>query len=416
MRVEWKIAWRYLFSKKGHSSINVVSGVSAAAVAVVTAAMVCVLSVMNGFAGLVEGMFSTFDPELKIVSTQGKSFTTDNDAIDALYHLDYVEAISQVIDEVALVQYYDSTAFRVIDHQLPVRVLGIDTVYRRVTRLDSIIVDGKDRIGDSYFEHAIVGRGLAQQLEVGVHYRNNWLRLYAPRRREAVNMTRQDLNFRDTTVLASGVFAVGQVKYDDQLMLIHLPLARRLFDYEPNRVSALCLRLSDYSSAHKKAIQETLGSDYRVLDRYEQQEDFFRIFEIEKWLTLLLLIFILMIAGFNVIGSLTMLILDKRDSIRTLHHLGARPSQIRRIFLIEGWLISIIGTVIGLAIGLVLCLIQQHVGVIKMGNGTDYIIATYPVIVQARDILLVGLVVFTLGWLAAWIPSRKIEPDTTDTP
>ena len=335
MRLELHIAWRYLFSKKGHNAINIVSGVSAAAVGVVAAAMVCVLSVMNGFGALVERMFSEFDPEIRITAAAGKSFRLDTLPVQQALALPFVQAASQVVEETALVRYKD--------HQQPARIMGVDTVFQHITHIDSILSEGYFSVYDGAFERCVMGRGLAAQIGINAHFVGA-VHLYAPKRLERVNMLRPDDAFLHETAFMAGTFAVNQTTYDDQLLLVSLPLARRLFQYDTLMVTSLELQLASDSrlSARrmKTQLRECLGDGYIVADRYEQQADFFRILKIEKLLTALLLAFILLIACFNVIGSLSMLIIDKQEDIRILQHLGATNQTIRRTFLYEGWLIT----------------------------------------------------------------------------
>lgn len=392
------IAWRYLFSKKGHNAINIVSGVSAVAVAVVTAAMICVLSVMNGFGALVEHMFSEFDAELLVLPAEGTTLRTDAPEITELYALDGIEAVSAQLEQTALVRYKD--------HQTPARVLGVDSLFARTAHIDSIITDGYYSVYDGAFERAVLGRGLAAQIGINAHF-TGALHLYAPNRTERVNLLRPDKSLVHEHAFIAGTFAVNQMEYDDQLMLVSLTLAQRLFGYDDHTVSAL--RIQTNTKHLKQRIAQTLGSEYRVLDRYEQQSDFYRILRIEKLLTFLLMVFILLIAGFNLIGSLSMLILDKRDDIRILSHLGADESLIRRIFRTEGWLISSLGALAGLVLGTILCLGQQHFGWLKLGNGSDYVISAYPVVLEPTDILIVALIVLLLGFLTAWYPTRKLK-------
>ena len=404
MRPELHIAWRYLFSKKGHNAINIVSGVSAAAVGVVTAAMVCVLSVMNGFGALVEQMFSEFDPEIRITAAAGKSFRLDTLPVQQALALPFVQAASEVVEETALVRYKD--------HQQPARVMGVDSVFQYITHIDSIITDGYFSVFDGAFDRCVMGRGLAAQIGVNAHFVGA-VHLYAPKRLERVNMLRPDDSFLHETAFMAGTFAVNQTTYDDQLLLVSLPLARRLFQYDTLTVTALELQLvrgSRLSSRQMKAqLRECLGEGYVVADRYEQQADFFRILKVEKLLTALLLAFILLIACFNVIGSLSMLIIDKQDDIRILRHLGATPHTIRRIFLCEGWLITALGAMVGLIFGLTICLLQQHLGLLKLGSGTDYVISAYPVLVQAGDVVAVAAIVLGLGFFAAWYATRTLR-------
>lgn len=400
--LESHIAWRYLFSKKGHNAINIVSGISAAAVAVVTAAMICVLSVMNGFGALVERMFSEFDPVLLVVPTEGQTLRTDTAPILSLYAREDIEAISMQLEQTALIRYKD--------HQLPARVLGVDSLFTHTAHIDSIITDGFYSVWDGAFERMVLGRGLAAQIGMNAHF-TGALHLYAPKRTGTINLMRPDLSLLHEHAFIAGTFAVNQIEYDDQLLLVSLPLAQRLFDYDEHTASALRITPKDKSkiSNLQSQISQTLGPGYKVLNRYEQQADFFRILRIEKLLTILLLVFILLIASFNIIGSLTMLIIDKSEDIRILSHMGADEPTIRRTFLIEGWLISSLGTLAGLIIGVALCLCQQYFGWLKLGDGSDYIISSYPVQVQALDILLVAVIVLALGFIAAYYPSRKIK-------
>ena len=399
---ESHIAWRYLFSKKGHNAINIVSGISAAAVTVVTAAMVCVLSVMNGFGTLVERLFSEFDPVLLVVPAEGQTLRTDTLPIVSLYAREDIEAVSMQLEQTALIRYKD--------HQIPARVMGVDSLFRQTAHIDSVITDGYYSVWDGAFERTVLGRGLAAQIGMNAHF-TGALHLYAPERTGRINLMRPDQSLRHEHAFIAGTFAINQIDYDDQLLLVSLPLAQRLFGYDEHTATALRIQLKDeeLTANSQKLIAKTLGPGYKVLDRYEQQADFFRILRIEKLLTVLLLVFILIIASFNIIGSLNMLIIDKRDDIRILSDLGANASTIRRIFLLEGWFISALGTLAGLVLGVAVCLGQQHYGWLKLGSGYDYIISAYPVQVQATDILLVGAIVLALGFVAAWYPSKKIK-------
>ena len=406
--LENKIAWRYLFSKKGHNAINIVSGISAAAVMVVTAAMVCVLSVMNGFGALVERMFGELDPELLVVPAEGQTLRTDTLPVVSLYAREDMEAISMQLEQTALIRYKD--------HQLPARVMGVDSLFTLTAHIDSVITDGYYSVWDGAFERTVLGRGLAAQIGMNAHF-TGALHLYAPERTGRINLLRPDQSLRHEHAFIAGTFAINQLEYDDQLLFVSLPLAQRLFGYDEHTASALRIEVSHQKSEIRKSeisnlkseISKTLGPGYKVLDRYEQQADFFRILHIEKLLTVLLLVFILLIASFNIIGSLSMLIIDKREDIRILSHMGADAPMIRRIFLLEGWFISILGAVLGLIAGVALCLGQQHFEWLKLGSGNEYIISAYPVVVQPTDVLLVGFIVLILGFVAALYPTRKMH-------
>lgn len=373
---------------------------SAAAVGVVTAAMVCVMSVMNGFGVMVEQLFSQFDPDIRIEAATGKSFRLDPATPASLSSLPSVDMLSESVEETALV-YYD-------DKQMPVQLRGVDTAFAQLTHIDSIITDGKYMVYDGAFERAVLGQGLAWQLGIGAHFVQG-MQVYAPKRTGRVNMLRPDESFNRETCFIAGTFAVQQTKYDDALMLVSIHLARRLLDYGDDEVSALLVKVKDGVSIRqaKKELRSVLGNDYQILDRYEQQKDFFRILRIEKLLTALLLAFILLIATFNIIGALSMLIIDKQKDIQILSDLGADRKMIRNIFLYEGWLISALGAAVGLVAGLAICLVQEHFGILKMGSGTEYVVSAYPVAVQGTDILIIAAIVLALGAVAAYIPARN---------
>ncbi len=402
MKTELKIAWRYLFAKKQYNAIHIISGISAAAIGVVTAAMICVLSVMNGFGVMVEQLFSQFDPDIRIEAVSGKSFHDEGEQFDALRQLPAVALVSQTIEETALLQFED--------RQMPVRLCGVDSIFPTLTHIQDIITDGEYEVHDGAFDRAVLGRGLAWQIGVGAHFIHP-LQLYAPKRTARVNMLRPDQAFNEEICFIAGTFAVQQAQYDDEMMLVDIPLTRRLLEYGEKEVTALLIQLSPNASARQaeRDIQSLLGKDYNVLNRYEQQADFFRILRVEKLLTTLLLVFILLIASFNIIGSLSMLIIDKQSDIQTLSHLGANQQTIRRVFLFEGWMISTLGAICGLVVGLIICLLQEHFGLLKLGNGAEYVVSAYPVAVQATDLLIVTIVVLSLGFIAAWIPARRIK-------
>lgn len=399
------IAWRYLFSKKGHHAINIVSGISAAAVAVITAAMICVLSVMNGFGSLVEKMFSAFDPDLKIVSVSGQSFSTQDPAIEQALRLPQVVLSCPVVERQALLQYKD--------HQLPATLMGVDTTFARLTSIDSIITSGHFTTFDGAFERIVFGRGLAITLGVKAQFVEA-IHLYAPKRDQVSAITPSLSSLTSSYAFISGEFAVNQSAYDDRYAIISLDHARRLFNFDSTEVTALYLKLDPNlsASATKRvhaSLHTMLADNYDVQDRYEQQADFFRVLKVEKLLTAILLVFILLIAGLNMISSLSMLIIDKQQDTATLRNLGASDKQLRRIFLNEGYLINALGAAIGIGIGLALCLIQQSWGVLKLGNGSDYIISAYPVEVQALDIVGVLLSVLLLGFITSHIPAKNIK-------
>ena len=402
MKTELKIAWRYLFAKKQFNAIHIITAISSVAVGVVTAAMVCVLSVMNGFGVMVEQLFSQFDPDLRITTQKGKSFSISEEKKDELLGLPSVDLLSESITETALVYFEDK--------QMPVQLQGVDAEFDELTGIEQIITDGHYEVYDGAFDRAVLGQGLAWKLGIGARFVSG-IEVYAPKREGKVNMLRPDANFNRETCFIAGTFAVNQQKYDDNLMLVDIALTRRLLDYDSTEVTALQVAVAEGYSVKqaKKEIVSVLGEGYAVQDRYEQQEDFFRILRVEKLLTTLLLVFILLIATFNGIGSLSMLIIDKQQDIRTLSHLGASEKMIRRVFVLEGWMVNALGALGGLVVGLVVCLLQEHLGLLKLGNGAEYVIEAYPVAVQGWDIVMVIVVVLALGAISSWIPARRIK-------
>jgi len=397
-----KVAFRYIFSKKSHNAINVISGISATGVAIGTMALVVVLSVFNGFEQLIANMFSAFDPDFRITAVEGKSFEIDEDPWQTIRKMPDVAVFTEVVEENALLRFRD--------RQMAATVKGVGENYRQLTDIDSIMYDGKFELFDGAFERAVVGIGLAGSLSLGAHFIDP-LYIYAPKRTSRINMLRPESSFNQAATFTSGIFAVQQVQYDNQYVLVSLDLARELFEYEAHVVSCIELKINDKADAAKlqKQLQAIVGSDFVVKNRYEQQESFFKIMQVEKWITFLILSFILLIASFNIIGSLSMLIIDKQADIKTLRSLGASTSQIKSIFLLEGWMISALGALFGILLGTVISLVQQHFGVLRMGSG--YVVDAYPVVLVPSDILYVFITVVVMGFLAAYYPVRYINPE-----
>ncbi len=398
MKTELLIAWRYLFSKKSHNAINIVAGISAAGVGVATMALVCVLSVLNGFNRLIEDMFSAFDPDLRIESVEGKTIVLDS--LKNIATLPQVDVMALTIEENALVRFSNK--------QLPATIKGVDTCFNQLTNIDSIMFDGSFQTFDGAFERCVPGVGLASKMGITPYFIDP-VRIYAPQKGKQINLVRPDRSFNEASTFISGIFAVQQAKYDDTYMIVSLQLAQELFGYKNNEATAVEIKLKNNDNAKeaKKLIKDILGNSYTVLDRYEQQADFFRIVKIEKWITFFLLSFILLIATFNIIGSLSMLIIEKKQDIQILQSLGATPSFIYKIFLLEGWMISAIGALIGLIVGTLICWGQQQYGWLRMGAG--YIIDAYPVHLQVADLLLILITVWTLGFIAAFYPAQKAK-------
>jgi len=396
----FRIARRYLFSKKSHNAINIISGISATGVAIGTMALVVVLSVFNGFESLISDMFSTFDPDLKITLVQGKTFDLNSTEFSEIRNLKSVAYFTEVIEENALLRFKDK--------QMPATIKGVSNEFEKMTRIDSIMYDGKFQLYDGAFERAVPGIGVASILGLGVHFIDP-LYIYAPKRTSNINLLRPENSFNQIGTFVSGVFAVKQLQYDDHYVLVSIALARDLFEYDKNTVSAVELKVAAGANIDKvqKQIQTLIGNRFQVKNRYEQQESFFKIMKIEKWITYLILCFILLIASFNIISSLSMLIIDKKADIETLRNLGANNQIIKRIFLFEGWMISAVGAIVGIGLGAGLCLLQEKFGFLKLGSG--YVVESYPVVTNMLDMLLVFATVMVMGLLAAYYPVRYLK-------
>lgn len=401
MNFPFYIARRYLFSKKSHNAINIISMVSVAGVVVATIALVCALSVYNGFNDLVSTLFSSFDPQLKLTPRSGKVFDPAAPGIEQIKALPEVAFVSEVLQDNALVRYRD--------RQVVATVKGVDDRFGALVSIDSILIDGRFALREDVVDYATLGVGLASALGVNAGFVSP-LEIYAPKRDEKVNLSNPASSFQVEYAYTGGVFCINQQVYDENFMLVPLALARALFRYE-NEVSALEIKLKEGAnvSAVKKEIQQLAGAAFRVEDRHEQQQASFKMMQVEKWMTFLILSFILAIALFNVVGSLSMLMIEKQEDVRTLRNMGAGDALIRRIFLFEGWMISGFGALIGIGLGLALCLLQQELGLIKLGQTAGaFIIDAYPVRVEAADLLTVFVTVLTIGFLAAWYPVRYL--------
>ena len=360
MNLPFYIAKRYLFSKKSHHAINIISGISVCGVALATLALVCTLSVFNGFQELVAGFFTSFDPELKITVKEGKVFDSQDERLARVKALPDVDVFTCTLEENAMVQYKNKQAM--------VTLKGVEDNFEQLVAIDSILYGrGKFMLHDEVADYGIPGIQLTSVLGSGLAFVDP-LEVYAPKRNAKVNLANPSASFNRSYLYSPGVaFIVNQQKYDDAYILVSLDFARRLFDYT-TEVSAVELKLRPGSSTGevKEEISRILGDGFVVADRYEQQADVFRIMEIEKLISYLFLTFILMIACFNVIGSLSMLIIDKKRDVATLRNLGASDHLIVRIFLFEGRMISLIGAVIGIVLGLALCYIQQRFGLLTL--------------------------------------------------
>ena len=401
MNFPFFIARRYLFSKKSTHAINVISAISVVGVAVATMALVVTLSVFNGFHDLVASFFTSFDPQLKIQPVAGKTVAADDPILTEIRQLPQVEIATECLEDQALAIYHGRQAMVVVK--------GVDDNFDQLTHINEILMgEGEFCLHAADLHYGILGIRLAEQLATGYTYQEP-LKIYAPRREGQFDMTAPENAFEEDELYSPGVlFNVKQSKYDQNYVLTSIGFARRIFDQQ-GMLSSLELRLKPGSNfdAVKKEIKRLCGTKFLVRDRFEQQDDTFKIMKIEKFIAYIFLTFILMVACFNIIGSLSMLIIDKKDDVVTLRNLGASDKQIVRIFLFEGRMISAIGAIIGIAVGLLLCWAQQQFGLVALGSSSgSFVVNAYPVSVHPEDIILVFFTVLLVGFLSVWYPVR----------
>ena len=400
MNFPFYIARRYLFSKKSTNAINIISGISVLGVAVATMALVVTLSVFNGFSDLVASFFTDFDPQLKIVPVEGKTAPADDPVLAEIKAMPEIYVATECVEDQALAVYNGRQAMVIIK--------GVEDNFDSLTHIrEKLDGDGTFELHAADIQYGILGRQVIDVLGIGYYYFPLPLKVYAPRREGQLDMSDPADGFIEDELYSPGVvFEIKQSKYDRNYILTSIGFARRLFDQQ-GMLSSLELRLKQGSDfeAVKERIKQVVGDKYQVMDRYEQQEDTFRIMKIEKLIAYIFLTFILMVACFNIIGSLSMLIIDKKDDVVTLRNLGASDRQITQIFLFEGRLISAIGAIIGIALGLLLCWIQQTYGIISLGSSEgSFVVNAYPVSVHPLDVIIIFLTVLAVGFLAVWYP------------
>lgn len=404
MSFPFYIAKRYLFSKKSTNVINIISGISMLGVAMASMAMVVTLSVFNGFSDLVASLFTNFDPQIEVTPTEGKTAPADDSVLTSIRQLPEIEVATECVEDQALAVYKGRQAM--------VTIKGVEDNFEQLTHINDILQgDGRFELHAAELQYGIPGIRLAEALGMG--YRFDTLFIYAPRRVGQLDLNDPENGFvRESDgnppyLYSPGVvFSVLQSKYDSRYILTSVGFARRIFDQQ-GMLSSLELRLKPGSNfeAVKSKIKELAATKYHVRDRFEQQDDTFSIMKIEKLVAYLFLTFILIVACFNVIGSLSMLIIDKRDDVGTLRALGATDKQVSHIFLFEGWLIAILGAIVGILIGLLLCWLQQQYGFIALGRSEgSFVVDAYPVSVHPWDIVVVFLTVMAVSFLAAWYP------------
>jgi len=392
------IARRYLVSKKKQHIINIISIISAVGIGVGTFALVVVLSVFNGFDGLIKSYFSILDPDIKISAREGKYFDPDEIVSQVLPAIPGIAGFSEVIEDNALLTYNNRQFIAVLK--------GVSDNFSRITGIDTLMVGGKFILEEGGASFAVPGQGVASYLGIDLNYQEV-IRAYVPRK--GLQSGLEMINaLNSKAIYPSGIFSLLE-EVDAQTVFVPLSFAAELFETE-NRVSAVEIKLLPGIGEKQicKAIDKQTGQRYLVKNKYQQHESLYRTMNSEKWMTYLILSFILIIASFNILGSLSMLIIDKKDDIQILRSMGASSRLIRMIFLFEGWLISISGCLTGLVTGVLVCWIQIHFELITLPGEGSFVISAYPVDIQIPDLLLIIMLVLTIGFLAAWYPVRFI--------
>lgn len=397
------IARRYLFSKKSHNAINIISGISVCGVALATLALVCTLSVFNGFHDLISSFFTHFDPDLKLEVIKGKTFTPDSATLARLRAIPDVEVVSLTLEDNAMAKYKGQ--------QVMVTIKGVDDDFQALTNIEEILYGNPEfKLYDEVADYGVLGSQLMYTLGTGFDPYDP-VEVYAPRRGVKVNLSNPMSSFRRQPLyLAGNVLNINDARYSSSYIVTSLDYARRLFDYN-TEVSAIEVRLSPKANEAKvkQSIVTLMGEGYTVKNRYEQQAATFKVVEIEKFVTYLFLCFILMVACFNIISSVSMLILDKQANAETLRSLGATDSFVARIFIYEGNLIALLGAVIGLVLGVVLCLLQQEFGIIGLGGDGQFVVDAYPIRVKFTDLLLVLVSVVAVSAISVWMPIKVLN-------
>lgn len=378
--------------------INIISLISVIGVTVGTAALIIVLSAFNGLDSLLKSMNDSFDPDLKVLPANGKVFSLDNPEIKRIYSYEAISDISETLQENALLRYDDQ--------QYIATVKGVDDRFKNVTGVDTMLYVGDYILKHNNQPYAIVGQGVAYFLSLNLNYIDPIV-IYIPKRDAKIGINPQQA-FNRNYIFPSAIFAIQQ-EFDTKYILVPIDYARELFNYA-NEVSALELKVKqDYTMDNvQEDLQTILGPDYEVKNRYQLHEAFYKIMKSEKFYIFLILTFILIVASFNIIGSLTMLIIDKKEDISTFRSLGANLKTIRRIFLTEGWLITIVGAIFGLILGYLVCWIQIKFEPIKLGSSGSFIVDAYPIKLIWTDFMLIFLTVVSIGYFAAWYPVRYI--------
>lgn len=400
MNLAWLFAQRYFVARKSTNAINIIAAVSVIGMMVGTMALLLVLSVFNGFEDLVTSLYNSFNPDLKVETRIGKTFEVDSSTIYKLEQLPGVKAVSEVLEENALLRYNDK--------DMVGRLKGVDDKFIDVSGIDSTIVGGKYMLTDAdSLNYAVVGLGIQAMLGVNIDNQFSRLEIYMPRRQGKVSTTSPENAFKQQVIYPIGVYAIQQ-DFDAKYTIVPLQFMRNLLDYDTPQVSALEIALLPNANMAtvQTAVEQLLGKDFKVADRYQQDEFLYKVMRTEKWAVYLILTFILIIAAFNIVGSLSMLVIEKKHDLGILRAMGANSQFIRRVFMLEGILLGGVGGAMGMLLAFVICLAQQHFKLLRLAGDT-FLIDAYPVSMRWFDFLMVGITVIIIALLAAYFPAQR---------
>ncbi len=407
MHLPFYIARRYLYAKKTHNAINIITLVTMMGLAVGAMAMVIVMSVTNGLEKLIIAQFNAFHADLEITPAEGKTFSLQSFPLQEIHQIPGVQHIGEILEEQGMIVYRD--------RQHLVRFRGVDRKYDRISGIDTLIVKGEYRIEEDERYFLVLGNGIYSVLNASVHDHLHPLELFVPRRGRTTGMHPSQA-FRSSTNFARGVFAV-QAEFDMEYVLLPIALMRQLLEYDDEVTQlAISIERNHNHSRVQRSMQEVVGTDYIVKDRMQQQDFLYKVMRSEKWAIFFILAFILVIAAFNIVGSLTMLVLEKRRDITILRSLGASKKLIERVFLLEGMLISMGGAMAGITLGGFITWLQMRFGLVTIQAEGMFIIDAYPVVLKVSDMALVACTVFLIGWLASLIPLKNIWKSLDEAP
>jgi len=391
------IAKRYLFSKKSQNLINWISGISVLGVSVFTMAMIVILSVFNGLDGVVKSLFSSFDPEFKITATEGKVFSSQDSLIKQLETIEGIAHYSEILEENVLLEYDGRQTFG--------KMKGVSANFNQTSGIDSMIISGEFLLENKYEKFATLGWGLSNALSINLNLLRP-VKFWVPKRNVKPSLMNSNV-FNIKAIFPIGIFNVMQDDYDGQLIIVPVEFAREMLEYN-DEVSSIEIKAAEGTDLDKlqQNIEQLLGNSFAVKNRFQQHEFLFKVMQSEKWAIFLIFSFILIIASFNLTGSLTMLIIDKKKDIITLQNMGAENKLIKNIFLLEGMLIALIGAISGLILGAVICWLQQTYGLVELPQA--FVVQYYPVDMRVNDFLAVFVMVLIIGFIASWLPIHFI--------